>query len=180
MPTPSLKHSNAALTAATDADADVEVDVDANAHRLPAGVIPYDYPETMLDRVEIDADGQRLRAWFVVRDDLCQGRSIGQPILPGSRLGDCLYLAFSILIAQSPRVEERVRAGMIGVRALDRTFRYRRPMRPGQEVTLDIMLLRARGRTFVASGRASEGDEVVFDADELWITLVPPTYRAGA
>ncbi len=146
--------------------------------RLPAGVIPYDEPESLLDGVELAPDGRRILAYVDVPEAACQGRSIAQPIFPGSRLGDCLYLAFSILIRQSPAVPDTARDGLIGVRALDRNFRYRRPIRPGDRVVLDVRLLRQRRGTFVARGRVSVDGEVVFEADELWITLVPPAYRA--
>src|SRR5262249_26664366 len=147
---------------------------EAEAASLPPGVIPYDSPEALLDSVEIDPTGCRILAWFVARERDCQGRTIAQPIFPGSRLGDCFYLAFSILVGQSTQIAERTRQGFMGVRALDRNFRYRRPIRPHDRVRLDVELTRRRGRTLVARGRATVGDDVVFEADELWISLVPP------
>ena len=155
-----MKHSNLAPSAAT----------------LPLGVIPYDSPETLLEGVELDPNGRRILAFLTVREEDCQGRTIAQPIFPGSRLGDCLYLAFSILVRQSAHIPDGVRDGYIGVRALDRNFRYRRPIRPHDRVALDVELVRRRRQTLVARGRATVGDEIAFEADELWITLVPPAY----
>lgn len=160
-PTRLMKHSNVVHATAT----------------LPLGVIPYDHPESLIDAVEIDPSGRRILAYLDAREECCQGRSIGQPIFPGSRLGDCLYLAFSILIGQSPAVPARVRDGYIGVRALDRNFRYRRPIRPHDRVVLDIRLKRQHRQTCIASARVSVDGELVFEADELWITLVPPNYQ---
>ena len=147
------------------------------AATMPPGVIPYDYPESLLDSVELDPDGHRIRAYVRVRPENCQGVTFGQPIFPGSRLGDCLYLAFSILIRQSARVADRVRDGRLGVRALDRNFRYRRPIRPGERVVLEVELVRQRGSTLIARARAEVDGELAFEGDELWITLVPPAHR---
>lgn len=145
-----------------------------NVTTLPLGVIPYDHPESLLDAVEIDPDGRWIRARFVAREHVCQGRGIGQQIFPGSRLGDCFYLALSILVRQSPRSPEAARRGYVGVRARDKDFRYRRPIRPRDEVELELEVIRQRGLTIVAAGRAKVDGQLAFEAEELWLTLVEP------
>ena len=135
--------------------------------------LPYDRPPDFLRCVRLYPDGKTAEGIHIVAGASCQGHHLGTPLLPGSVLGDLLYLTFGVLLRHSPLLPDDLLAGKIGVRARDEDFRYRRPIAPGTEVTVSVELLGRRGDLLAAHGWATACGEMVFDARRCWIGLMP-------
>ncbi len=142
-------------------------------------ILPYDHPDEFLHRVRLAADGKSAVGFHIVDPARCQGHSFGTPLLPGSVLGDLLYLTFGVLLRHSPLLSDATFAGRIGVRARDEDFRYRRRVAPGTEVAVEVELLGRRGDLLAAYGRASAAGETVFEARRCWVGLITPEGGVG-
>lgn len=136
-------------------------------------ILPYDNPRLFLREVRIAADGKSAVGLHIVDPSWCQGHRAGLPLLPGSVLGDLLYLTFAVLLRHSPLLGPELFAGRLGVRARDEEFRYRRRVAPGAEVHMGVELLGRRGELLAAHGWATVGNETVFEAKRCWIGLTP-------
>jgi 3-hydroxymyristoyl/3-hydroxydecanoyl-(acyl carrier protein) dehydratase len=135
--------------------------------------MPYDDPKLFLREVRLAADGKSAVGVHLVDPTWCQGHQAGLPLLPGSVLGDLLYLTFAVLLRHSPLLGPELFAGRLGVRARDEDFRYRRRVAPGAEVHMGVELLGRRGELLAAHGWATVGGETVFEARRCWIGLTP-------
>ena len=136
-------------------------------------LLPYDRPSDFLHEVRLFPDGKTAEGLHVVDPARCQGHRFGAPLLPGSVLGDLLYLTFGVLLRHSPLLEDEFFVGRMGVRARDEDFRYRRRVPPGSEVTVGVELLGRRGELIAAHGWATTADGTVFEARRCWIGLIP-------
>ena len=141
--------------------------------------LPYDRPTEFLRCVRLYPDGKTAEGVHVVDAARCQGHRAGTPLLPGSVLGDVLYLTFGVLLRHSPLLPANLLDGRIGVRARDEDFRYRRRVAPGTEVTMAVELLGRRGDLLAAHGWATARGETVFEARRCWIGLMTPTDGAA-
>src|SRR5947209_335742 len=142
-------------------------------------VLPYDRPTDFLHCVRIYPDGKLAEGVHTVDAARCQGHRFGTPLLPGSVLGDLLYLTFGVLLRHSPLLPAELLAGKIGVRARDEDFRYRRRVAPGTEVTISVELLGRRADLLAAHGWATARGETVFEARRCWIGLLSPEQGAA-
>ena len=144
-------------------------------------LLPYDRPDEFVRCVRLFPDGARAEGVHVVDPGRCQGYRFGMPLLPGSVLGDALYVTFGVLVSHSPLLPREMLAGKFGVRARDEDFRYRRRVVPGAEVTVGVELLGRRGDLVAAHGWATVEGETVFEARRCWIGLVKaePGTRPG-
>ncbi len=136
-------------------------------------ILPYDDPQLFLREVRLAADGKSAVGLHIVDPAWCQGHRAGLPLLPGSVLGDLLYLTFAVLLRHSPLLGPDLFAGRLGVRARDEEFRYRRRVAPGAEVHMGVELLGRRAELLAAHGWATVDGETVFEARRCWIGLTP-------
>jgi 3-hydroxymyristoyl/3-hydroxydecanoyl-(acyl carrier protein) dehydratase len=143
-------------------------------------ILPYDDPKMFLREVRLAADGKSAAGLHIVDPSWCQGHRAGLPLLPGSVLGDLLYLTFAVLLRHSPLLGPELFAGRLGVRARDEEFRYRRRVAPGAEVHMGVELLGRRGELLAAHGWATVGGETVFEAKRCWIGLTPRAVEPAA
>lgn len=142
-------------------------------------LLPYDHPTDFLRCVRLYPDGKSAEGIHVVDAGRCQGHRVQTPLLPGSVLGDLLYLTFGVLLQHSPLLPPELLRGKIGVRARDEDFRYRRRVAPDTEVTIAVELLGRRGALLAAHGWATARGEVVFQARRCWIGLLTPEQGAA-
>lgn len=137
-------------------------------------ILPYDRPDSFLHTVRLYPDGKLAEGLHIVDPARCQGHRFGTPLLPGSVLGDLLYLTFGVLLRHTPILPDSAFTGRIGVRARDEDFYYRRRVPPGTEVTMSVELLGRRGDLIAAHGWATAEGEVAFEARRCWIGLIKP------
>ena len=135
-------------------------------------LIPHRYPFLLVDRIlELEAGRRAVglknvsaNEWFFA------GHFPGDPIMPGVLIVEALAQVAG-LAAMSPP-EQRGKRGLFA--GIDRV-RFRRPVRPGDQLRLDVTIVRVRGPVAKARGTASVDGEVVAEG-ELTFALVdaPP------
>lgn len=126
--------------------------------------LPHRYPILLVDRVlEIEA-GQRIRALknVSINEPYFMGHFPHRPVMPGVLMLEALAQAAAILTFHSTGLEpddSRVYY-FVGIDAA----RFKRPVEPGDQLTLDVRLDRSRGGIFKFDARALVGEQVAVEA----------------
>ena len=111
------------------------------------GVLPHRDPFLLLDEVVELEPGLRVVARTTVRDEHCAGHFPGNPIMPGVLMVEALAQAGAVAVL----VEEENRGKLALFAGID-DVRFKRIVRPGDELTLTCEIEQVRGP--VGRGRA--------------------------
>lgn len=128
--------------------------------------LPHRYPFLLVDRVlEIAEDGSRIVAQKNVssNEPFFQGHFPDEPIMPGVLVIEALAQAGGILVSRTQRLAER--ANVMGVLAGVDGFRFRRPVRPGDSLRLEVTLTKMRGAVGKFQGRATVDGHLVAEGE---------------
>jgi beta-hydroxyacyl-ACP dehydratase FabZ len=126
-------------------------------------VLPHRYPFLLVDRIlEIDGAARIVGLKNVtINEPFFQGHFPGHPIMPGvliveamAQVGGCLMLG----------TMERPETKVVYFMALDRV-RFRRPVRPGDQLRLEVEVLQVRGPTCRMKGVATVDGKVAAEAE---------------
>lgn len=121
-------------------------------------ILPHRYPFLLVDRIlELEPDRRVLGVKNVATDEryFIAGPG-GLPVLPASILTEAMAQAGAVLILSKP--ENRAR--LIYFMGIDRV-RYRRPVRAGDTVLLEGLVVRLRGKMGMLKGVARVDGRVV-------------------
>jgi 3-hydroxyacyl-[acyl-carrier-protein] dehydratase len=123
--------------------------------------LPHREPFLFLDRARCDpADAARLEAeWRVPREaDFFRGHYPGNPLTPGVILCEHVLQAAALLLAERGS-SFGARSGVPVVARIEQA-RFRRPVRPGEELRTEVRLLEQVGPAFHLAGRARVGERL--------------------
>jgi 3-hydroxyacyl-[acyl-carrier-protein] dehydratase len=110
-------------------------------------VLPHRDPFLLLDEIVELEPGSRVVAHTTVRDEHCAGHFPGNPIMPGVLMVEALAQAGAVAVL----VEEENRGKLALFAGID-DLRFKRIVRPGDELTLTCEIEQMRGP--VGRGRA--------------------------
>jgi 3-hydroxyacyl-[acyl-carrier-protein] dehydratase len=125
--------------------------------------IPHRPPFLFIDSVPELEKGKRIHAIRDIRatDDYFAGHFPGEPVMPGVLQLEALAQALCILIAESfPEAAAGKRPAFAGMEDV----RFRRPVRPGDLLELNVELVQFRRGFATANAYASVGGEKVAEA----------------
>lgn len=128
-------------------------------------MLPHRYPFLLVDRIlEIDP-GQRVVGLknVSINEPFFQGHFPGHPIMPGVLLLESMAQCGGFLIMS--RLEQP-QTKLIYFSAIN-SARFRKPVLPGDQVTIEAKMLKFRTNTCKMSGVARVGDQVVAEAELL-------------
>lgn len=132
-------------------------------HEAVLGAIPHRPPFLFIDTVPELEKGKRIRAVRDVRasDDYFAGHFPGEPVMPGVLQIEALAQALCILIAESfPEAAAGKRPAFAGIEDV----RFRRAVRPGDVLELNVELTQFRRGFATATAYASVDGEKVAEA----------------
>jgi len=134
-------------------------------------LLPHRYPFLMLDRVLEVEPGQRAVGLKCVtaNEPFFQGHFPGNPVMPGVLIVEALAQTAAVLGAETH--PEYVDHGGVLLMGLDKV-RFRRPVVPGDTLTLDVELIKVRGPIWRVKGTATVDGERAAQA-ELLATFTP-------
>jgi len=126
-------------------------------------ILPHRYPFLLVDRiVEVDGASRIVGIKNVtINEPFFQGHFPGHPIMPGvliveamAQTGGCLMMG----------AMERPETKVVYFMALDRV-KFRRPVRPGDQLRLEVEVIQVRGPTCRMKGVATVEGKVVAEAE---------------
>jgi 3-hydroxyacyl-[acyl-carrier-protein] dehydratase len=146
----------------TDPTACAELDISEILQHLP-----HRYPFLLVDRVLACEPGKRLKAIknVTINEHFFQGHFPGRPVMPGVLLLEALAQATGILgvrtMENKPAEDE-----MYFFVGIDNA-RFKRPVRPGDQILLDVEFIKERRKIWKFYGEASVDGQLVTTADLL-------------
>jgi len=128
------------------------------------GYLPHRYPFLLVDRIlELTSEEVVGLKNVTINEPFFQGHFPGEPIMPGVLIIEALaqtgaVLAFTLV--------SDFRGKPIYFMGMDKV-RFRKPVRPGDQLILKLKILKRRGPTFKMSAEAFVGEQLVAEAELL-------------
>jgi len=128
-------------------------------------VLPHRYPFLLIDRVVEVVPRKRIVAIknVTANEPFFQGHFPGFPVMPGVLIVEALAQAGCVLVLRD--LEDR--ANKVPFFAGIDSCRFRRPVVPGDQLRLELSVLRQRGISTKMNGKAYVGDELAAEAEIL-------------
>ncbi len=124
-------------------------------------LLPHRYPFLMVDRVT-QVEGNRIRALknVTINEPYFAGHFPGHPIMPGVlQLEAIAQVAGILMLRQAENV------GKLAYFMSAESVKWRRPVRPGDQLQIDVELTKSRGKIGRARGVCTVGGETVSEAE---------------
>ena len=120
-------------------------------------LLPHRYPILLVDRVLELVPGERIAALknVTANESFFQGHFPGYPVMPGVLIVEALALAGCVMMLSGVENPESKVPFFAGI---DRC-KFRRPVLPGDQLRLELDVLRQRGVSCKLQGRALVGEE---------------------
>lgn len=125
------------------------------------GIIPHREPFLLLDRVLELKEGQSARGLYYVDPSALWfvGHFPGYPVFPGVLQVEALAQLGAVAILSQPEMQGKL-ALFAGLDAV----KFRRQVRPGETLDLQVEIVKARGSYGVGQGTASIGGQTAMEA----------------
>lgn len=135
-------------------------------------VLPHRYPFLLIDKVLSLVPGKTAVAIknITVNEPYFEGHWPDYPVVPGVLLVEMMAQLAGLMLVQSSAPDHR--AFFLGI---DKA-RFRIPVRPGDQLQVEVEAVRFRTRTGKVRGRIFVGKTLVADADLLFSLMVPKDY----
>jgi UDP-3-O-[3-hydroxymyristoyl] N-acetylglucosamine deacetylase/3-hydroxyacyl-[acyl-carrier-protein] dehydratase len=130
-------------------------------HRVQR-ILPHRYPFLMIDRI-IEIEGSKRVVGLknvTINEAFFQGHYPGDPIMPGVLIIEALAQIGGVLLSQ-----ELEHKGKVAVLLSLDKVKFRRSVRPGDQLILEAEAIRVRSTTGHVKGRAHVADELVAEAE---------------
>ena len=131
--------------------------------------LPHRYPFLLIDRIVEYEEKQRIVALknVTINEPFFQGHFPGVPIMPGVLIVEAMAQAGGVLVFQSvPNREEKL-VFFIGIE----NARFRKPVRPGDQLLLEMVAVRIKSRVGRLEGKAYVDGSLVAEA-QIMFSLV--------
>ncbi len=127
--------------------------------------LPHRYPLLLVDRVIALDKGKSIRALknVTINEPFFTGHFPHRPVMPGVLMLEALAQAAALLAfdALNTSPDENTVYYFAGIEAA----RFKRPVEPGDQLILDVELLRMKAGIFKFKGRAMVGEELAAEAE---------------
>ena len=118
-------------------------------------ILPHRDPFLLLDEVLELEPGSRVVARKVVTEEDCAGHFPGNPIMPGVKMVEALAQAGAVAV-----LSLEANRGRIALFAGIDDVRFKRVVRPGEELTLECLLEQVRGPIGRGKAKATVGGQL--------------------
>ncbi len=133
------------------------------------GLLPHRYPFALVDRVIEHEPGKRAVAIknVTINEPQFQGHFPGRPLMPGVLIVEAMAQVGGLIVTQMPDLQKGlfVFAGIDGVR-------FRRPVVPGDQLTINCELLSLKRKRFGKVQAEARVDEQLVCSGTLMFSLV--------
>jgi UDP-3-O-[3-hydroxymyristoyl] N-acetylglucosamine deacetylase/3-hydroxyacyl-[acyl-carrier-protein] dehydratase len=128
-------------------------------------ILPHRYPFLLVDRVVETEAGKRVTGYknVTINEPFFAGHFPGHPIMPAVLLLEAMAQTGGILLLSSLEDPSRVLVYFMGIDGA----KFRRPVRPGDQLRFELTMLKFKGRICKMRGEAYVEDQLVAEADLL-------------
>lgn len=140
--------------------------------------LPHRYPFLLVDRiVEFDEANQRIVGIKNVsmNEPFFQGHFPGVPIMPGVLILESMAQVGGFLVFKAAKDREKKLVFFAGVE----NARFRRPVRPGDQMSIEIVVVRMKARIGKVHGAAYVDGQLVAEADIMFTMVDRDDYASG-
>jgi 3-hydroxyacyl-[acyl-carrier-protein] dehydratase len=129
-------------------------------------LLPHRYPFLLVDRVIAMEPLKRIKALKNVtnNEEYFTGHFPERPVMPGVLIIESMAQAAGLTLL----VEEEHRGKIPFFTGIDKA-RFRRPVIPGDQLNLDVEILRIKGNVCRAQGRATVDGEIAAEAQLMFV-----------
>ena len=125
-------------------------------------MLPHRYPFLMVDRVlEIGGGKARTIKNVSINEPFFVGHFPGNPVMPGVLIIEALAQSAAILALAELKAEGQRMFVLTGVEKA----RFRRPVLPGDQLEMEVAVIRNRGPLWKMSAAARVGGEIAAEAE---------------
>ena len=150
--------------AAIKAEVTTETTLDV---RRVLDLLPHRYPFVMIDRVvELAAESLTAIKNVTINEPFFQGHYPGNPVMPGVLQVEAMAQAAGILLLRRTSMEGKTALFM----SCDKV-KWRKPVRPGDQLSIAVKLTKVRGSIACAEGECSVGGQVVSSAELMFAVV---------
>jgi beta-hydroxyacyl-ACP dehydratase FabZ len=125
-------------------------------------ILPHRYPFLFVDRI-IHLDGGKKAVGIknvTINENYFTGHFPTRPVMPGVLMVEALAQVGGILVLTNPAHHGKVALFM----AVDKV-KFRKLVVPGEQLTLEVEMIRDRSKTSLLKGIARVGEEIVVEAE---------------
>jgi 3-hydroxyacyl-[acyl-carrier-protein] dehydratase len=141
-------------------------------------ILPHRYPFLLVDRVEEIGDDRIVASKMVTRNEPhFQGHFPGNPVMPGVLIIEALAQAGALYASRISRFDPERQ--VIYFMAIDKA-KFRKPVVPGDHLTLEVSPLRKGGVIWKFRGEAKVAGAVVAEAEFMASIQAKPDSPAAA
>lgn len=129
-------------------------------------LLPHRYPFLLVDRILELEKGKTIKALknVTINEPFFQGHFPAEPIMPGVLIVETMAQAGGVLGHKSIDMEEGQM--LMYFMGIDKV-KFRKPVVPGDQLILDVDILRQRKATFKMKGTAKVNNKIVAEAELL-------------
>ena len=126
--------------------------------------LPHRYPFILVDRILDLVPGEKITALknVTINEPFFQGHFPTYPIMPGVLIVEAMAQATGVLALESMPAEKR--GAPVFFMGLDKV-KFRKPVVPGDQLVLEVQIIKFRSKVVKASGKAFVEDNIVAEAE---------------
>jgi len=128
--------------------------------------LPHRYPFILVDRIVEIVPNERIVGLknVTINEPFFQGHFPGAPVMPGVLMVEAMAQTGAVLAISSLPAEEHGK--LMYFMGIDKV-RFRKPVAPGDQVLMEVEIIRRRGKTLKMSGNARVDHDLVAEAELL-------------
>ena len=140
------------------------------------GILPHRYPFLLIDKVTVEEGSQKAVGIknVTINEPFFQGHFPGQPIMPGVLITEAMAQVGAVMALRMPKNEGKI----VFFAGID-SMRFRRPVVPGDQLTIEVEVLWVKGPVGKMKAKASVSGAVAAEGD-IMFSLVPKNQKGKA